>query len=796
MSTNKLADFEGGGKTDLTLEPLGDVIDQTIGVSEIVEGTQLDSSRVLDRGEFIKESGKNIIGFEMSTEINFDTSFILDPDPGSEGTEELYLTANLTQDFPANTDIGEEAVQEAFSPQEIHAHVRTDGVDRLRRKITDNIDDPILKYRLTNNWLTSAFDDLPNKIEFEGGQDADWEETQSDQVRIPYTPLVVPDRDIITDQIQQLDPIIIDFELQPQGFLSKNAQRFLSDPPTATLEIEPIDLVLTTSIDCLDLNSKLVDYKERLQDLESEARVGGKSLEDDLRSSAQKVVERLDGASSVEDAISGFFSDPSLESQDSKSFIQSIIEDVEPKIAEAKTKVDQLSNLEQRFDEFGSNWENFVSEICLNDLRPEIEDAPYSQIEQFISGERAGPSASELKSDLQTLIEFFNEAEGILDVNIGFNVCDYENDVPRELRNEIAQFKEDARDQDETSKAEVLRDLVDEGEDTLSDVEYNLGQGDPCYYETRERVESELDRLDGLLDRILKECVRSRDIDQDIRGGLEQIKGEAEDANKENWTVDRVEDSIEDANGLLEDFRDSTDRDNPCYRQIEEEIQNAISDLENEVELSCADVDSGLERKVSSYESKIDRLANTVRSDIRERLDSKGSSLIEEIEKEVENNNPCKQDLISKVESARSELLRRNSVDTGDQPCREQYSSLDEDISELERDVAGIPRASVTQGGTVNFAGSSYGSVNQIFSEIESISNRMVSEIDNTGCLREFTSRLNALGNNAEQLMLGVRVDQEAVDEIRSRRQDIVSKVRERSQEIGDINLPEVPGQD
>lgn len=226
----------------------------------------------------------------------------------------------------------------------------------------------------------------------------------------------------------------------------------------------------------------------------------------------------------------------------------------------------------------------------------------------------------------------------------------------------------------------------------------------------------------------------------------------------------------------------------PCIGQFRTRINQARSTVKRiptagEGGFSdCSDVPRRLRNQARRYGDEVQNFfqlaprRQTV--DRSESLVNEGESLQQEIRDNVGEANPCRDELLSEIEGPLSEL-QAFSPDRGALPCSQQFSSLDDRISDFESSVAGLggsPSARRVSSLTTDADG--------LISDIRSATS------DSQECRQEFISRVrsavDSLERRSQPAELRIDVDREVVNERRQQLQQLQSQLE-------GITLTELP---
>lgn len=131
-------------------------------------------------------------------------------------------------------------------------------------------------------------------------------------------------------------------------------------------------------------------------------------------------------------------------------------------------------------------------------------------------------------------------------------------------------------------------------------------------------------------------------------------------------------------------------------RDIRSKLLSLLSDISSvrEKALTCADVPrevrnavSGFEASVNSFVSK--RVYRRTPSRYAE-LTRQGRNVIEEVRTEVRKDNPCRDELISRIKESMERLKNSGTIPKDQLPCSEKHPGLDSRIDEFQSSVADL----------------------------------------------------------------------------------------------------------
>ena len=186
---------------------------------------------------------------------------------------------------------------------------------------------------------------------------------------------------------------------------------------------------------------------------------------------------------------------------------------------------------------------------------------------------------------------------------------------------------------------------------------------------------------------------------------------------------------------------------------VRKEVQETRDEVREAVEqLSCADVPSSITSAVSSVEGAVanfqtkDQLARV--SEDRDRLLDELSEVRENVLDEVDDENPCKQQLLSRLDQAKSGVQTASLRPETAIPCDQRFEEVGSQINNLEDEVLSLePPVTPSQ-----------------IQDIASLGDQITSNIENNvpvedPCRAEMVERVNQLTQRVQSLSEEVRVE-------------------------------------
>jgi len=293
-------------------------------------------------------------------------------------------------------------------------------------------------------------------------------------------------------------------------------------------------------------------------------------------------------------------------------------------------------------------------------------------------------------------------------------------------------------------------------------------------------------RLSNIVDDL--ESVQPNIVDpQELRGRFQSLR-------------DRIQSNVPDA--CAPDFLSRLDGVRPQLDAIEEIqprvqrlTQNLTDLLPAEVELpegpelrpdlSCSDIPLSLRNRARNFATA----GRTFRGGSRATdLASEGEDILGELRSEVDDENPCKQELIGAVReglrNVRQAGGRRRRGDIREiVPCSEEYSLLSDEVEEFFNDALELsPSASMEE-------------VDSLISKGQELTQRINQNVERGRCAEDFSSTVRSGLNRVDRLQGEVRIiSGENVPELPEERQnrlnEIISQLEGLTSELGS-NIPE-----
>jgi len=195
--------------------------------------------------------------------------------------------------------------------------------------------------------------------------------------------------------------------------------------------------------------------------------------------------------------------------------------------------------------------------------------------------------------------------------------------------------------------------------------------------------------------------------------------------------------------------------------------------------LNCSDISKSIRSSVASIEGAVsgfqnrDQLART--SERKEELLAEVKEVRQRVQDEVTSDNPCKQELLSRLDQALSGLQTASLRPETALPCTERFNDVGKNIEEFEDNILAIePPVTPTQVQNIARRG------NEIIASIES------DVPADDPCRAEMSERVNSLVQRVENLSTQVRISTDEAVNVGGERQNRINELLER---ISNINL-------
>lgn len=347
------------------------------------------------------------------------------------------------------------------------------------------------------------------------------------------------------------------------------------------------------------------------------------------------------------------------------------------------------------------------------------------------------------------------------------NISNLESEL-NDIRDQVQELSPDCRNEFETDIGNI--------ENVLTQLETRFSELD----ELSDRLDS---RLSG--DRVINCDVQFEGIASSL-DNIEDIVGTApsprdfETANPAAL-LDRVRD-------LQDEITSEVPSDSPCRDRflsradsIQGDLQSVLGRIEapdgiDAPELGCSDVSLSIRNGVSGLEQNITDFSNRSRSErIQQRksnLLGDSQELIDQIEEQVSDDNPCKSQLLSRVRSGRETLNRLQTRRPELVPCSQQFPNLESQIDSLEDQVIGVG------------VGLTEGEIQGILENAESISEQIDELPGGNPCRGRLSGRVESALDNLQRQQRSARVRVLIPEDEREQARQQVEQLRGRLENI------------
>lgn len=336
------------------------------------------------------------------------------------------------------------------------------------------------------------------------------------------------------------------------------------------------------------------------------------------------------------------------------------------------------------------------------------------------------------------------------------------------LSSQVQDLRNRIQDLSPNCRSEFSSD-IDSLESLLNTIESRLGE-----------VQSIRDRIDSTLsgDRVINCEVRFDSISSSL-DNLESIVGTAPSIGDFETTdpqalLDRVRD-------LESDITSEIPSDSPCRDRFLSRANSIQGDLRGVLSersgLGCSDVPRSVRNAVSGIEQNVNDFTGLDMSSRREdrfnNLLQETEELEQEVQDRVQDDNPCKQQLLSRIRSGRERLNRAETRRPELIPCGEQFSGIENQVDSLEDQVVGIGAAL------------SEGEIEGIVSNAESIFNQIENNIPSDNpCRGRLAGRVESAITQLQRQERSARVRTIIPEERRQEARQQVEELRGRLEQI------------
>lgn len=438
-----------------------------------------------------------------------------------------------------------------------------------------------------------------------------------------------------------------------------------------------------------------------------------------------------------------------------------------------------------------------VSDLACGEIAPNMEEA----ISELRS--RTNQLRGEVNNSLDTLQDARSELTSAAGVGSLRGIGDRQlagirQSTVDDVRDRLQQVQIPDRDLSNIrSNLENLRDRI---EDLTPDCQGEFGSILDEIENRLESIQSNISELENINNRIEDIIGRVGTIDcgeafsqiEDSISEIEDNVGFSPSINQFN--LNEVESLLGDIQVQQNTIRGRIPSGSPCRDRFMSRLDSLQGDLQRlesrlegreiEVpeapeipELGCGDVSRSIRNGVNGLEDSVSNFSNRDRSrrtqSTRNRLIQTANDLEEQIQNTVNDQNPCKSQLLSRVRSSRQRIqgiqLRRPDL----VPCSEQFPNLENQIDSLEDQIIGVAGA-LTQG-----------EIDDILENAESISNQIQNNVPaNNRCRGRLSGRVQSALDQLERQTRSARVRIAIPEEQRQQARQQARQLRDRLERV------------
>lgn len=435
--------------------------------------------------------------------------------------------------------------------------------------------------------------------------------------------------------------------------------------------------------------------------------------------------------------------------------------------------------------ECGELYEDIQSEVnsiedsvssSVDRLRDEIQEVNdvHSRLERAAGGGLSNASTADIASLGTSTIENLQSRIESIDVSSGIDLPGSGGLSPESAISSLQRRKEDIRDEvglrgcrsdfistidDQISSLRGIRGQVEGAIDRQRTAQRVLLQaGDlPC----SQRFPDVADSVDSFRDRAVGLTTRQASLSE-VRSLLdrrEELEGRVNDIDSGDC-ADEFMSSLEQAGSNLRQVQNALEE----VEETGEEIRDTVSDL------GCSDVRRDLRTGVSGIEQDVQFIRNKSQ---RNRSESRiqtviddANSLQSDIRSSVSSDNPCRDELLSRLSSVKSTLQGLETEASGPRPCFEKFPNIENRVDNFERSV-------IQLGGSVSpqEAEQVRQQADQLVSDIESV--------DDQRCRERMGNRVESALGRLGEISSSVSVRAGEPPEQRQQREQQLDELRE-----------------
>lgn len=460
----------------------------------------------------------------------------------------------------------------------------------------------------------------------------------------------------------------------------------------------------------------------------------------------------------------------------------------------------------------------FVEEVDINDFGCENI---YSNVESQLSRlEQKTVNLEQLEEDVSELESIKQE---ILSSSTVGSLSDINRDSLQGVSREIVtDWRNRAQEvePDPIPGTGTISSLSSDIDNVDSTIEQMPGGGCKGGFVSREMdVRNDLRRLDTLSDRarelkreILDNLPRpgqipgvpciERDFNgvsgQQIVSGLDSLESSIDELSRISINATTVEDFRDNLQGVTSNLESvesdisSIPSENECFGQFMSRLRNLRGELQDQrnrlpdvgIELDCSDVPQFIRNSVAEAETAARSFSNARASSITRRRFNRIKSNIEDarsiVEDRVDEENPCKEQLLGRLDSAESIIGDSFPPERGALSCDSEFPTIDERLTRFEEDVIDLDPPVDTE------------TFEDMLNRADGIIQQIEDNVDRERCARQFTRRVDGILSRVGDVGARTRVvtaaelTEEQVDE----RREAISELENRLGQIEQIEFP------
>lgn len=583
-------------------------------------------------------------------------------------------------------------------------------------------------------------------------------ETKTINSVVNFQPIVIP----VPDDVSLVDR----FEDRLGGRVPNISFTFTMPHDTTLTTIQEtysIDVPLEAFIEereldvgCSEMYSDIMDKIENVRGNTNSKLEGARQARTDLRDYANEILSGAGGGiggGQIVDQVRN------ISASDLTSVNTSRLQEIRSNIESIDTREDVLSTYRSSIDDLRSQVRDTMSPNCVSELNPMDK---LNQIEEDIL-QRLGIISREISDLKSSLLDALSNIESI-DCSEAFDTI--ENKVQDlESKVGVGQYSPSI---DFPIRSGIRDEVEDEISTVENQIENNITPSSFCYDELKSRVDEARSQFELLRERGPTDVNLScTDVDDNLRSTIEEFEEEARNfiTSKQGNKLDL----LETGRAIRERIDREVSDENPCKQELLNRIRGLVSNLQG-TERGCGDISNDIRSEASSFTGAIrqfvskDQLARLPEK--KENLLTESEDVIERIETEVSDKNPCKSELLSRVREQRSKLRRTPVRPESAVPCERRFEDLGSSLESFENQILSLsPPINPEQ-------------VQSIAEEGQSLISQIEENIpEDSDCRVEMSERVRQYINRAENLVTQVRVETQEETEGTQRRQELIDQL-------------------